>query len=502
MEFQPPITSQGVQTVSLLVENRRRSDLLLFILLFIGMLCFVPGLVIAGVAIGFTYILAILVVLIIVALVMRWPIIGFFVILAAALAIDQSPTDAVGGNLTIYVFYWPSSLQGLPDRPIGFFMLLVLLVFILYGLLTRTKPLRGGALLVPFLLFFVCVIWGIVHGLSSGGNLQILVEEVRSFWYMFLGYLLAYNFIRKKQHVRFFVWLVILCAAIKALQAVYIYLFVIHGDLASHHEIMSHEESYFWVSVLLLIMLFSLHSKYRPQFYTALALVPFLLIALIANNRRADFVALIVGLVVAWVLIFTVKTHARKSLLVILLFTTLLGGAYVAAFYNGTGGFSSPARAVVSVFRPDPTDAASNLYRDIENYDLKYTVKLNPLGLGFGKPFLQPMLLPDLSSLDPVYNYIPHNTIYWVWMRLGAIGFLALWYLFGAIIVRGSIIARQLKDPYLQLIAIYIVSMVVMEIIVAYADYQLSFYRNVIYVGMLAGVLMRLPGMEEGADNK
>lgn len=502
MEFQPPITSQSVQTVSLLWQKRRRSDLLLFLLLFIGMLSFVPALVMGGIAIGFSYIFAILVVLIITALVIRWPIIGFFVILGAALAIDQSPTDAVGGSPTLYIFYWPSSLQGLPDRPIGFFMLLVLLLFILHNLLKRQKPLRGGALLIPFLLFFVWVIWGIVHGLSGGGNLQILVEEVRSFWYLFLGYLLAYNFIRKKQHVRSFVWLVIACAAIKALQALYIYLFVIHGDLASHHEIMAHEESYFWVSILLLVMLFSLHSKYRPQFYTALALVPFLLIALVANNRRADFVALVVGLVVAWTLVFTVKAQSRKSLLVILLVTTLFGGAYVAAFYSGTGGFSSPARAVVSVFRPDPNDAASNLYRDIENYDLKYTVKQNPLGLGFGKPFLQPMLLPDLSSLDPVYNYIPHNTIYWVWMRLGPIGYLALWYLFGAIIVRGSIIARQLKDTYLQLIAIYIVAMIIMEIIVAYADYQLSFYRNVIYVGLLAGVLMRLPSIEEDVEKK
>ncbi len=331
---------------------------------------------------------------------------------------------------------------------------------------------------------------------------QILVEEVRSFWYLFLGYLLAYNLVRKKQHVRLIVWLVILCAGIKALQGVYIYIFVIHGDLAANHQIMAHEESYFWVSVLLLMMLFSLHSKYRPQFFAALAILPFLLLSLIANNRRADFVALLVGLVVAWLLIFIVKKHARKSLLAVLLVTTLLGSTYVAAFSNGTGGFSEPARAVVSVFRPDPTDAASNLYRDIEDYDLKYTVKLNPMGLGFGKPFLQPILLPDLSSLDPVYNYIPHNTIYWVWMRLGPIGYLALWYLFGAIIVRGSIIARQLKDNYLQLIAIYIVAMFVMEIIVAFADYQLSFYRNVIYIGILAGVLMRLPKIDEEVEKK
>jgi len=54
----------------------------------------------------------------------------------------------------------------------------------------------------------------------------------------------------------------------------------------------------------------------------------------------------------------------------------------------------------------------------------------------------------------------------------------------------------------LQLIAIYIVAMVVMEIIVAYADYQLSFYRNVIYVGMLVGTLMRLPSIEAEVEKK
>ena len=502
MEIQPQITQEGFQTVPLLLKERRRSDLLLFLVLFISMLTLVPLLVIAGIAIGFSYILALLVVLILTAVVIRWPIVGFFVVFASALAIDQSPTDVVGGSPNMYIFYWPSSLQGLPDRPIGFFMLFILVVFILHGLLKRQNLFQGGELLLPFSLFFVCVIWGIVHGLSSGADLQILVEEVRSFWYLLLGYLLAYNFIRKKQHVRLMIWLVIVCAGIKALQGVYIYIFVIHGDLAANHEIMAHEESYFWISILLLIVLFSLHSKYRPQFFAALAVLPLLLLSLIANNRRADFVALVVGLAVAWILIFTIKTHARKSLLVILFVTTLLGSAYVGAFYNGTGGFSSPARAIVSVFHPDPTDASSNLYRDIENYDLKYTVKLNPMGLGFGKPFLQPVLLPDLSSLDPVYNYIPHNTIYWVWMRLGPIGFIALWYLFGAMIVRGSIIARQLKDKYLQLIAIYIVAMLVMEIIVAYADYQLSFYRNVIYVGILAGVLMRLPIIDEGVHKK
>jgi hypothetical protein len=81
-------------------------------------------------------------------------------------------------------------------------------------------------------------------------------------------------------------------------------------------------------------------------------------------------------------------------------------------------------------------------------------------------------------------------------MRLGVIGFCALWYLIAAIIVRGCLIMRQLRDSYLQLVAIYVVAITFMEVIVAYADYQLSFYRNVIYLGLLIGILMRLPSLD------
>lgn len=501
MEIQSPLALKGRGTASLLISNRKRSDLVLFLSLFIGMLCLVFLMVAAGITIGFSLALALFGVLIIVALTVLWPTVGFFVIVCGTLLIEQDPLAVFGSKPNAYVFYWPYALQGLPDRPIGFFMLFVFLVLIVHNLLKRHKIVQGGQLLLPYIFLLLCVVWGTVHGLSTGGDLKITVNEVRSFWYLFLGYLLAYNLIRSKVHLRSFFWFVIICAGIKALEGVYIYAIVIHGDLADYHAIMSHEESFFWISILLLIVLSSLYYKYRPQFYTALALIPFILISLVANNRRADFVALLVGLLVAWLLIFVSRSGARKGLIVVLISTSLLVGAYVAAFYNGQGGFSEPARAIVSVFHPDPTSAASNLYRDIEDYDLKYTVKLNPLGLGFGKPFLQPIPLPDISKDDPVYNFIPHNTIYWVWMRLGPIGYLALWYLMGSIIVRGCLYVRQLKDRYLQLIAIYIVCMFIMEIMVAFADYQLSFYRNVIYVGMLAGILMKLPTLDKEQEN-
>jgi hypothetical protein len=36
--------------------------------------------------------------------------------------------------------------------------------------------------------------------------------------------------------------------------------------------------------------------------------------------------------------------------------------------------------------------------------------------------------------------------------------------------------------------------------VVAFADYQLFFYRNVIYIGLLAGILMKLPEVEKNDE--
>lgn len=503
-EMQLPITrpARGLQTVPELLQERKQGERFWFLVLLVATLCLVPLLVISGMSFGFTTVVVLAVLPVFLIMVVRWPMLGFFALIGCVLAVDQHPLPILNNQPLVYIFYWPPALEGLPDRPIGFFLLFVLLIFVVHRLLKRQKPLQGGPLLLPFLVFLLFVVWGIVHGLSGGGNFKIIVNEVRSFWYLFMGYIISYNMVQSKNHVRIFFWFIIICAGIKALEGTYIYIFILHGSLGENREIMAHEESFFWTSVLLLIVLYSLHSRYKPQLYTALALVPFLGIALIANNRRAGFVALLVGVGVAWLLIWLARPEARRFLLITLLISAVVGGGYVAAFSQSNSSFASPARSIVSVFSPSPEDVSSNLYRDIENFDLKYTVQQNPMGLGFGRPFSQPILLPDISSLDPVYLFIPHNTIYWVWMRLGPLGWLALWYLFGAIIVRGCINIRLVKDKYLQLACIFIVAMMVMEIILAYADYQLSFYRNVLYIGALAGILMKMPAIDAKKEKR
>jgi O-antigen ligase len=501
METQQSIIDKRETDVPGLLVANKRNDLLLFMVIVIVIFSLTPVLILTGAAVGYSVLLGCLAALTVAVLVVRWPTFGFFVTVVCAVLIEQNPlntahilTDA------LYVYYWPTSLAGLIERPIGFLLILIIFAFVCRQFVKRQGFLQGGALLGPFVFFLLCVAWGVVHGVTTGGDFKTIVLEVRPFLYLFESYLLAYNLVTHKNHIKAFLWVMIVAAGVKGIQGCYIYYIVLHRSLLGQNEIMAHEDSFFFAALILLVILFSIHYNYRPQVFAALIALPGVVITLIANERRADYVALLVGFIVAWTLIYCVKKHARKALLTGMITFLVFGAAYVALFAHSSGGVASPARAVISIINPnsaDVRDASSNLYRTIEDFDLKYTAKQDAvLGYGFGKEFLQPKTLPNILYEDPIYLLVPHNTIYWIWMRLGTVGYFAFWFLLGSIIVRGCQIVRRLQDRYLQLVAIYIVAVTFMEVVVAYADYQLFFYRNVIYLGLLVGILLKLPKLD------
>ncbi|GHO43283.1 hypothetical protein [Ktedonospora formicarum] len=508
LKTSPRLLVDDTTNVEGVEKERRLGEKRLFWLILVSVLVLTPILILLATVIGFSTLLGLTLVGSILILVARRPIVGFYlvagcVVLFEALSLD---TPIITDNLPIYA--WPPKFNGLPERPIGFFMLYIFLVIIVRHLLARERPVfKGGPMLGPLLGLLLCVVWGIVHGLASGGVFKIIVLEVRPFWYIFMTYLLAYNLLTDKKQVRTFFWILILCSTIKSFQGVYVLFGPLHGNMTAQHDILGHEVSFFFVSVLLLLLLFVLQYRDRAQMWVIILSLPTLLLALVANQRRTDYIALLLGAGLVWILTMVIKPHIRGRLLTLLSALAVAGAIYVFAFAHAGGAFAAPARAVYSVFSPEGADASSNMYRWIENFDLRYTVQLNPMGLGFGKPFLQPVPLAILATSDPTadgnpYQFIPHNTIYWVWMRLGYIGYFALWLVFGTMIVRGCLIVRNLRDRYIQLIGLFILGTTLMEVIVAFADYQLYFFRNVIFFGLTMGILMKLPDLEEREERK
>lgn len=501
----PPLTPEPDATrqhkLFVRMSARRR---VAYVVIFAVTLGLTPLLIIAGASFGFAQTLATLGALFALAIVPWRPIFGLYLMVTCAVVIEQEPllTGPIGTD-RLYIFTWPAKLQGNIERPIGYFCLVILAVIILARLLRRQRPLIGGRLFYPFVLFFAALLVGVLHGLASGGTFRIIVLELRPWWYFFLAYLLAHNIVSSVKHVRNILWITVLGTAFKGAQGVYIVYAYLGGQIGGHNEIMAHEQSFFFVLVIMLLVLMLLH-RVQPWFMVVILVsLPCLLIALVANNRRADYVALLIGIGVAWVLTILVKPESRRTLIPALFICMVLGAGYVVAFQKTSGSLGEPARAVISVFNPNAAsarDAASNLYRTIENYDLKYTEAQSPLlGYGFGKPFLQPVMLANVLELDPYYLYIPHNNVLWIWMRLGPLGYGALWYLIGTALIAGCLIARRLHDQQLRFFAIFAVAAVVMEVILAYGDYQFFFYRNMIFIGVLLGVLMKLTAIERAS---
>src|SRR5207248_1431874 len=152
-----------------------------------------PLLVLTGVTIGIGLVLGGFVSLMVATLIVQRPVAGFFMVAACAVLVEQSPLLAPVLTDHLYIFSWPPALEGAIERPIGFLFIFILLTVACRRLVSHRRPLQGGELLLPFLFYLLCVAGGILHGLTSGGDLKIIVVEVRPFWYLFVSYLVAYN---------------------------------------------------------------------------------------------------------------------------------------------------------------------------------------------------------------------------------------------------------------------------------------------------------------------
>jgi hypothetical protein len=233
-----------------------------------------------------------------------------------------------------------------------------------------------------------------------------------------------------------------------------------------------------------------------------LALLPPLVFTLLVTRRRLGFVVLAVALA----LVALQMLRTRRGLFLRLLPVALVAlGVYVVIFWNGTGVLSEPIRAFRSLIAPaTQRDIFSNTWRELENQNIAYNIGTAPVtGLGFGRPYSLVVAQPSLDATGFTYwRYIAHNAIYWVWMKMGLVGFVLFWNLMGSAVVVGLVTFRRLRDRYLQALALVVSGVVLMQVIFSYGDLGLTYSRSMIFLGCMLGmlaVLARLPALEDAS---
>ena len=423
-------------------------------------------------------------------------------ILSAALLIEQvgqsvSPTNlnAPGaGDLvltpTIPLTSHIPLFQGLGSlhlEPIDLLLVVVAIIYVAKSAEweSRWRP-RSQLSRAVFGLVAV-VVFGIVVGVSHHGSLRTSLMEARPYIYLGAAYMLTASLIRNRATLRACLWAVVIATAVKALQGVYVFVQVRNWH-PRPEAVLGHEEAYsFGIFIMLVaaLWLFDVPGRLRK---TATCLLPLVIAADLANNRRAAWLVLGGGILALAAVGYRSLPSRRRWLGRAALITLGAFAVYLPAYWNKDGGLAQPARAIHSIISPDPRDASSDLYRLQEDANLKLNIKQGGvLGKGFGVPIDYALPIANIKTIDPLITYVPHNGVLYILMRMGLLGGIAMWGLLATGIIAGCRLARSV-DRELAAVGALLVCTMVAYALEGASDQGFFFYRIALVTGSLLGL--------------
>jgi hypothetical protein len=411
-------------------------------------------------------------------------------LLAAALLVEQFGY-AVGPRAGAYTAKLPlfhGLAGGLHISPADLLLCMLLAFCVAKSGSRAVAAWPRSPLATAMLTLFGFVLVGIVVGKMHGGQTRVALTEVRPYAYLLITFILASLLLVRRSSLRLVFWGIVVVVAIKAIQGLLIFKSVRH--LAVRPDaVLGHEEALFFALFFLFTLalwLFEVEGTLRK---TATWLVPVVLAGDLANTRRAAWLVLGVGLIALLAVTYATLPSRRKMVGRIAGALALFLAMYLPLYWNKSGGLAQPARAIHSAVKPNARDASSDLYRIQEDQNLWFNIREGkPLGRGFGVPIDYALPIDDISDIDPLIAYVPHNGVLYIVMRMGVLGGIAFWSLIGCAIVLACRLARD-ADRELAAVGATVAAILVSYMFEGQTDQGFFFYRVAFVMGTLLGVL-------------
>jgi len=422
----------------------------------------------------------------------RKPVVTVFVLFGSTVLIEGFKSRFPDASTDLIPFWRNFSSSGIapvPFSPAELFIVVGVTVWFVRGLFSQNLKVHGGPVLRSYSWYLLIVIVAFLNGAVTGGDLRIALWEVRLPVYSAAVFFLAINLLQSRRHIEALGWIIILGSGLKGLQGTWRYFVTLGRNVWTSNNILEHEEALFFPAYSLFLLLMFILGGSQRQKRVALLLLPFVLIADFANKRRASTASLMVALVVLVFILLTVMVEHRRRILQGMLVALILVCVYAGVYWNSGSRLAQPIRAVKSQIWPSSRDESSDLYRELEDRNLRMQISQNPIvGRGYG---IEMPLLPgmwDARKIAPFILYMPHNSVLWVWWRTGLIGFAVFWMAVGVAIIRNCFLARTTTDPYIQRWATFAVLVTVMWSVLGSLDQGLLLYREVVYVWIVLAV--------------
>jgi hypothetical protein len=416
------------------------------------------------------------------------PDFGPTVLLVAGLIVEQFPytvgARAGAATASIPLFH---GTGGLHVSPADVLIALMLGIYVAKMGLDTVRPLPRTPTAKAMYCVAGVVLYGVVLGRLHGGQLRVAMTEVRPYFYLVATFVLAAVLVTTRSAFRAALWAIVISVAFKAGQALYLFMSVRH--LAVRPDaVLGHEEALFFSLFLLLTLslwLFDVPGTLRK---TATWLTPLVLLGDLANTRRAAWLVLGVGVIALLAVAYAALPERRRVAGRILVTLLVVCSIYMPLYWNKSGGLAQPARAIHSAIQPNRRDQSSDLYRIQEDENIWFNIRQGKvIGRGFGVPINYALPIEDISDIDPLITYIPHNGVLYILMRMGILGAVAWWSMLGLSIVFACRLAR-VADRELAAIGGLAAAMLVAYAFEGHTDQGFFFYRIAFVMGTLLGL--------------
>lgn len=383
----------------------------------------------------------------------------------------------------------------LPLSPLEILVAMTVMFWLIAHFNTPGHVMVRGPLFTAVAVFTGFVVFGFVVGIASGGDLRIALFEGRAMFIVLPVYALIINLCDRRS-LRLLTWTAVAAIFINALLALSYLSTRSTVELETSQDLGEHAAATHWNVILLLtLLLFLYNAGTRAGRFVLLAMCVPTVMVYLASQRRSAVAGLVVALAFVALSLWW-RNRARFLTFVPMIAVLLLG--YTLAFWNSTSPAAFPAQAIKSIVANDQSseaDRSSDAYRAIENFDINFTIQQSPItGLGFGRQFYRPYPLPDISFFE-FYEYIPHNSFMWIWIKTGFGGFLAMMTMLAFALRAGTRSMVKSRDSTDVVLSIVGISIVVMFIVFAFVDIAWT-PQNMVLLALGFGLCSQAPRPE------
>jgi hypothetical protein len=257
----------------------------------------------------------------------------------------------------------------------------------------------------------------------------------------------------------------------------------------------THADTVLFATAIFILLGYAIENREKKTVWRALGLGAAIFVGIALNNRRLAFVSLGAAPVMMYLSLRPSPTKRRVTRAAFFVVAMVLLYVIVGNQVEGDAPLWKPAKLAMSVL--DQKDSSSES-RDIENYNLIYTMSQSPvLGQGFGWEYKEKLQLYDISELFALYRYIAHNGVLWIWSVGGVVGFTALWLIYPLTITLGIRGYRTAQNPVERAAALAGIGVVVATMAQIWGDQGWNSYLTLILFSLAFSVLARLEAATE-----